>query len=125
MAANRRRWSLQRHFNLTLEDYDAILQHQGGCCFICGNPPKEDGRRLAVDHDHKTGLVRGLLCWGCNAALGKFRDDPERIMRAAQYVQEPPATTALGRETYGRTGRVNAKRKRTSRKRTQTGGRKT
>jgi hypothetical protein len=52
---------------LSVEEYDAMLKAQGGGCAICGNPPKT--RRLDVDHDHKTGKVRGLLCHRCNRAL--------------------------------------------------------
>jgi hypothetical protein len=52
---------------LSLAEYDALLAAQGGGCAICGNPPKT--RRLDVDHDHKSGKVRGLLCHRCNRAL--------------------------------------------------------
>jgi Recombination endonuclease VII len=52
---------------ITDADYEALLAAQGGGCAICGNPPKT--RRLHVDHDHKTGKVRGLLCHRCNRAL--------------------------------------------------------
>lgn len=59
------------------EDYDRLYQLQGGRCRICGK--RSVGKRMATDHDHRTGRVRGLLCpgneWGCNAAiLGKIRD---------------------------------------------------
>lgn len=53
-------------------------------CAVCGEPPTR--RRLDVDHDHKTGAVRGLLCSDCNIALGKFRDDPDRLRAAADYL---------------------------------------
>ena len=52
---------------VTDAEYDRLLSAQGGGCAICGNPPKT--RRLHVDHDHKTGRVRGLLCHRCNRAL--------------------------------------------------------
>jgi hypothetical protein len=65
---------------------------QGGRCAICGKVPRS--RRLAVDHDHKTGEVRGLLCasgdFGCNKGLGYFNDDPELLRRAYEYLVDPP-----------------------------------
>ena len=57
---------------LPLAEYDALLAAQGGGCAICGNAPKT--RRLHVDHDHKTGKVRGLLCHRCNRALPNWVD---------------------------------------------------
>lgn len=55
---------------ITEAEYDRLLAVQGGGCAICGNPPKT--RRLHVDHDHKTGAVRGLLCFRCNRALPNY-----------------------------------------------------
>jgi len=55
---------LQKKYGLTLTDYDGMLTRQDGLCAICRKPPKKI--RLAVDHDHKTGKVRGLLCGFCN-----------------------------------------------------------
>lgn len=63
---------------------------QGGRCAICRREP-EQGRRLAVDHDHATGEVRGLLCKACNTALGMFRDDVASLARAIGYLADPPA----------------------------------
>lgn len=66
-----------------------LLASQGGVCAICGKlPRKEHGRGslLHVDHDHKTGVVRGLLCVSCNTGLGRFDDDAEILRRAADYV---------------------------------------
>ena len=63
----KRKPTRRRQLGLSVEDYDAMLAAQGGVCAICGNPPKT--RRLDVDHDHKTGKVRGLLCHRCNRAL--------------------------------------------------------
>jgi hypothetical protein len=109
---------LKTLFNLTPEEYDRILAFQQGVCALCYRPPGKT--RLAVDHNHKTGLVRGLLCWTCNTALGKFRDDDDRVNAAAYYVNDPPATEALGREVFGVLGRTTNKkstRKRAERKR--------
>lgn len=96
-------------FNINEDEYDHILEYQQGVCFICKQPPKK--RKLAVDHEHKTGLVRGLLCWGCNAALGKLKDDIELLQNAAAYLARPPAVVVLGEERYGVKGRVTNKRR--------------
>lgn len=72
-----------------------MLEAQDGGCAICGRPPKN--QRLSVDHDHKTGLVRGLLCWTCNhRVLGNVRDNVELLMKAAAYLTTPPAVDVIG-----------------------------
>jgi hypothetical protein len=76
---------LRRSFGMTQEEYEARLREQGGGCAVCGRPPKQ-GKSLHVDHDHETGYVRGLLCFSCNAALGHFQDDIDRIDAALTYV---------------------------------------
>lgn len=70
-----RRSHLKRKFGMTIEQYDEMLAAQGGGCFICGRPPRED-MSLHVDHDHSTGAVRGILCFRCNNALADFGEDP-------------------------------------------------
>jgi hypothetical protein len=64
---NRQR-KLKREYAITLEDYDKMFKSQNGVCAICGAP--EIGKRLAVDHDHTNGMIRGLLCQQCNCMLG-------------------------------------------------------
>lgn len=76
---------LRNKFKLTLEEYEAILDAQGGACALCECPPTP-GISLHVDHDHGTGEIRGLLCMRCNNALGLFREDPDLLKRAARYV---------------------------------------
>lgn len=79
--------SRQRHlarYGLTLEGYEGMLLEQGGGCAICGLPPGT--RALHVDHDHRTGEVRGLLCNNCNQGLGRFRDEPDALVAAAMYL---------------------------------------
>ena len=73
-------------FGLTADDLAALIEVQGGSCAICGRQPKPGGRRLAIDHDHETGLVRGLLCYRCNTAIGLLGDSPQAIARALAYV---------------------------------------
>lgn len=80
-----RRSHLKRRYGMTLEEYDAMLEAQGGGCFICGRPPRED-ISLHVDHDHSTGKVRGILCFCCNNALADFREDPTLFAKAAAYL---------------------------------------
>lgn len=83
LAAGEHRRNLKR-FGLTPEQYDAMLAEQGGVCAICQRPDAD--RRLAVDHDHATGRVRGLLCKSCNKALGAFRDSTDLLLRAVEYL---------------------------------------
>jgi len=77
---------------LTLEEYDQLLASQNGVCAICGTPPKLGGRRLDVDHDHKTKKVRGALCNRCNRGLPWFSDNPDRLRAAADYLDQPTTT---------------------------------
>lgn len=72
---------------LTVEGYDRILKAQGGKCALCGRPPKRI--RLSVDHDHKTGKIRGLLCFRCNYGIGWFQDDAKRLQGVAEYLNSP------------------------------------
>lgn len=97
---------LKREYHITLEEYNIILKHQGYRCAICRKYAKSFKTRLAVDHCHTQGWVRGLLCMTCNRALAKFRDSIDLLESAAYYLFEFPATAALGsaRKTAG--GRV-------------------
>ena len=76
-----------KKFGLTPEQYSALLSAQGGVCVICGTPPTEK-RRLAVDHDHATGKVRGLLCGRCNLTIGALEEDTKLLDRAKAYLLE-------------------------------------
>ena len=105
----RRDWKLSNDFGITAVEYDAILEYQKGACRICKSIPKPGKKRLAVDHRHvpkdnqqnprdTRTRVRGLLCWGCNAALGKFKDSIELLEAAAAYLKEVPAQKILNKE---------------------------
>lgn len=72
-------------YNITQAVYSEMLAEQSGSCKICQKPAKTS-RGLFVDHCHKTGKVRGLLCATCNTALGKFDDNPEVALRAVEYL---------------------------------------
>ena len=63
-----------------------MFDNQGGRCAICGKHQSELNRVLSVDHDHKTGNVRQLLCTKCNAAIGYLNDDPRLCEQAKQYL---------------------------------------
>lgn len=79
----------------TLSDYDAALKSQEGLCAICrlpGIPRKPGGRRLRVDHSHKTGAFRGLLCGTCNTGLGNFHDDVVKLQAAIDYLRRQSET---------------------------------
>lgn len=76
---------------LPAAEYDRLLTKQNGVCAICGRPPKT--RKLHIDHDHKTGRIRGLLCVRCNRALPSWVT-PMWCLNAASYLYDP-ATGAL------------------------------
>lgn len=85
-----RRGRIKYRYGITVEQYDAMAEKQGGRCAVCRRP---EARRLrgvvlplSVDHDHETGLVRGLLCSRCNMVLGYF-DDPEFFAAATDYLR--------------------------------------
>lgn len=75
----------RQKFGIGVYQYECLLEQQCGVCYICGQP---DFRNLAVDHNHKTGKVRRLLCTNCNTGLGKFKDNSDLLRKAAQYVDQ-------------------------------------
>lgn len=81
--AYRDRW-LRRAYGISLEHYQELARSQDDCCGICRMAA---ARTLAVDHDHVTGAIRGLLCADCNRAIGLFRDDPGLLRAAANYIE--------------------------------------
>ena len=83
--AQRRRNNLKINYGLTLDQYDQMFETQGGVCAICGGTDPS-GMRLAVDHNHDTRKVRGLLCSSCNTALGCLKESPELFIKALHYL---------------------------------------
>lgn len=85
-----RRASLKKYYGMTIEDYDKMYFRQNGVCLTCGKSETAKNqygiRRLAVDHDHKTGKVRGLLCTCCNRLIGLARDDINTLKRIIEYL---------------------------------------
>ena len=83
MRVLRRRALLKAKYNMTIEDYAALLLRQGGHCALC-----ERTTNLHIDHDHKSGTVRGILCIKHNHAFGVFGDNVEGLVRALAYLEK-------------------------------------
>lgn len=84
-------------YGITAAEYWAIYEAQGRVCYICRRAKGTGRKRLSVDHDHKTGFVRGLICSPCNRdVLGHLRDDTEALQRAITYLLSPPAFAVIG-----------------------------
>jgi hypothetical protein len=88
---------LKRLYGITVEDYQRIFAEQGGACALCGSATPESGNRkykktvrsvFDVDHNHKTGNVRGLLCSRCNRLVGLAHDDPNTARRLVEYLEK-------------------------------------
>ena len=82
---------IRNQYGITLDEYNTMLQEQDYKCAICGNEDEVEGRRLAIDHCHDTGHVRGLLCGKCNRGLGLFYDDEELLQNAIKYLKNANA----------------------------------
>jgi hypothetical protein len=77
---------LKSAYGITIDDYDRILASQGGRCSICKGGTSK--RHFAVDHNHKNGNIRGLLCARCNIGLARFMDDITLVRRAVRYLKD-------------------------------------
>lgn len=77
---------LVKRYGITVRQYDAMVLAQSGKCKICFRPPRT--RRLSVDHNHKTGRVRGLLCTYCNKNLWWWERNKSCLVRMVQYLEE-------------------------------------
>ena len=83
---------LKEKFGISIEEYDELLKKQNNKCAICESISCKSGNRFAVDHDHNTGRVRGLLCLACNTSLGQFNDSQELLYKAISYLQKTTNT---------------------------------
>lgn len=92
---------VERVYNITATQYARLYAAQGSRCYFC-HRANGATRRLSVDHDHKTGIVRGLLCRPCNDLLGHMRDDPAFPLRVSEYLAYPQgfATHIFGEPIY-------------------------
>src|ERR1043166_3270839 len=87
-AAERMHKQALAKLGLTLADYNRMYDEQDGCCAICKEPESGNkNQKLSADHCHESGVFRGLLCNRCNRAMGLFRDDPEILEAAANYLR--------------------------------------
>jgi hypothetical protein len=81
----------KRKYGITVDQYNELYQRQEGKCLICNEFEtsiyKGKSRLLAIDHDHKTGKFRGLLCSGCNMGLGSFKDNADLLWKARKYLK--------------------------------------
>lgn len=84
--------ALRDSFNLSLDDYNEMLESQKGKCAICNQPEAQmrNGKlkALAVDHNHKSGSIRGLLCSDCNTGIGKLKEDKNILLSAVRYLDK-------------------------------------
>lgn len=76
-----------RLYGLTPSQYGAMYGQQEGRCAVCADVLIKGAKGTHVDHCHDTGVVRGLVCFVCNTGMGKFRDDPNRLRKAAEYLE--------------------------------------
>jgi hypothetical protein len=77
---------IKNTYGITVAIYNSMIESQRGVCRICGSVPHA-GKRLNIDHAHRTGAIRGLLCHSCNSAIGMLRDDPNIADAAADYLR--------------------------------------
>ena len=116
---------LRAQFNISADEWDLILKFQGGVCAHCEEKLTKTGKNkgkpkpLNTDHDHKSGLTRGILCTGCNRKIPEWMTI-EWLEKTLHYLKNPPAVAALGEERYGRKGRVGNKRTRRKKASTRT-----
>jgi hypothetical protein len=84
-----REYQFRYSYGIDMTDYYRMLKDQNSRCAICKTEHGDKGKnRLYVDHCHKTGTVRGLLCFNCNVALGHFNDDIELMKIAIKYMED-------------------------------------
>jgi len=87
----RMRSALKTMYGITIEQYNEMLDRQGGVCAICGEEETRTNkgtiRALCVDHNHDTGMVRGLLCANCNNGIGYLGDSADRVRSALEYLE--------------------------------------
>ena len=83
MERNRK---LKQNYNITLDEYNLMVEAQQNRCLICNTMPLN--KKLYVDHNHTTGRIRGLLCHHCNSGLGYFKDNTKFLQKAIEYLNK-------------------------------------
>jgi hypothetical protein len=91
-------------YGLTHEQYKSLLISQGSRCAICRTKTPRGRGEWAVDHDHTTGKVRGLLCTKCNTGIGLFDDDPARLRAAIKYLVGATAESEQDARSFEKEG---------------------
>jgi len=85
--ATKFRANIKSEYGISIEERDKLLSEQDFACAICGVLEVNLKKKLAIDHCHTSQKVRGLLCTVCNLGLGKFKDDPSLLLKAAEYIK--------------------------------------
>ncbi len=80
--------AMMKNYGITLTEYNTMLTEQKDCCYICKIHKDTQVKRLHIDHNHKTGKVRALLCHYCNATIGNAREDMKRLTNIITYLKE-------------------------------------
>lgn len=88
LAESRRKYELRSKFNMSVDDYFEMYEEQDGRCKICYDRQHSYRAHLAIDHCHKTGIIRGLLCNSCNVGIGNLKDSPKVLKRAIAYIKK-------------------------------------
>lgn len=86
ILSKQKKYDRLRLYGMTQSDYNQLFAEQLGCCAICGKHQNEFNRGLHIDHDHRTGKVRGLLCHRCNPGIGYLQEDVEILEKAIKYL---------------------------------------
>lgn len=79
---------IKKAYGMTVKERDALLASQNSACAICQTPLEGRGHLTHTDHDHNTGLIRGILCTNCNRGLGHFQDSASLLRKAAEYLEK-------------------------------------
>lgn len=90
---------LKRAHGIILSDYNKMFENQGGCCLICGKHQTDLNRPLCVDHNHKTGEIRDLLCSSCNSVLGYCYENIKILESAIKYIEKHNKKPTIGNFT--------------------------
>lgn len=115
---------LRSQFNISADEWDVVAAYQDNLCALCREKYTQSGKNkgkikaLHTDHDHRSGLTRGILCSSCNRRIPSWMTI-EWLEDALAYMKYPPVTAALGEERYGRKGKVTNKRPRPRRRTTR------
>lgn len=79
---------LRRNYGISLDEYNKMLEEQKGNCYVCERHHTTQKKSLSVDHCHKTGVVRRLLCSNCNTSLGLLKENIESVKKLINYIEE-------------------------------------